>query len=123
MRLTPKVRKAMKRAVEVEGADTSFAELVQRDAYTQAPIDAEAVPTDTELPSDGYDRTEPGPVGAAHTALVMHMDEHGIAKLSLVKKDGTPDVKRTELLRMYSKRKKDWAEFSAQQAKRINNKD
>lgn len=123
MRLTPKVRKAMKRAVEVEGADTSFAELVQRDAYSQEPIEPETVPADTELPSDGYSRTSPGIIGAGKRVIVARIDEHGIAFTDLGRKaedDHTPDLQRQSLIRQYTKRKKDWAEFSAQQEKRIN---
>jgi len=65
------------------------------------------LPTNTQLvdPS-GYTATKPGPIGAAHTAVVFHVDEHGIAFGSLVVKDGTPDLHRTEQIRMYGRKKR-----------------
>lgn len=56
------------------------------------------------LPDDGYARTEPGPVGAARTALLMHIDEHG-PKLSLVQKEKElDDVQRASLKKLYGNR-------------------
>jgi hypothetical protein len=71
------------------------------------------------LPDDPYLLDKPRIIGASKQALVVTETENGI-KLSLVTKDGTPDVHRAELMKRYSKRKKDWAAFSAQQEKRIN---
>ena len=60
------------------------------------------LPTNTQLvdPS-GYTATKPGPIGAAHTAVVFHVDEHGIAFGSLAVKDGTPDAHRRVQRKMY----------------------
>jgi hypothetical protein len=59
----------------------------------------------TELPDDGYSRTEPGVIGASHQAVTFIMDEHGIASgMFTAKQANIDDVQRRSLKRLYSKR-------------------
>ena len=82
----------------------------QRDAYTQEPIDPVAVPAGTPLPDAGYGRTAPGPIGAGHEIYWLRQTVNGCEMIHAGRKqegDDTPDLRRRDLIRIYSKLKRE----------------
>ena len=102
----------LRNAAREFGADTPI---------TRLPLDRDTAPPNTD-PSSYESATRNPVIGHGNPALLIRLGPDGTMKLEAVAK-GDTDVHREDMKKMYTQRKKDWAEFSAQQEKRINNKD
>lgn len=102
----------LRRAAEEHGADTPINKL---------PLDRDTA--DPNADPSSYTATKLNPAGGKKHVVYFYTDAEGVVFGTMgahEEGDDTPDVHRADQIKMYAKRKKEWAEFSAQQAKRIS---